>query len=498
MTAQSPQTALDIAESIKSGQTTAVDAVNKSFQTIETQDGEIQGFLALTKEQALETAAEVDKKAKAGDELPLLAGVPIALKDNINLNGTETTCASKILKGYVSKYDATVTAKIKQHLMPIVGKTNLDEFAMGSSTENSAFQKTKNPWDLERVPGGSSGGSAAVVSSDMVTLSLGSDTGGSVRQPAALCGIVGVKPTYGSVSRYGLVAFGSSLDQISPFARTVKDAAAITQVISGFDPLDSTSEKQADNFDLMASLGQDVSGLKIGVIEELSGEGFQPEIAEATEKAIETLKAQGVTVEKISLPSLKYAVPAYYIGATAEASSNLGRFDGVRYGLRVEDENTDLHTMYKQTRAQGFGQEVKRRIMLGSFCLSAGYFDAFYGKAQKTRELIRRELAQAFTKVDALICPTTPTTAFKIGEKADDPVSMYLSDIATIPVNLAGIPAMSIPCGFDKGGLPIGLQLMGSHWSEATLFKLASAYETASGFSNLTPSSSANKQPQAV
>jgi len=488
------QSALELFHAIQNGGTTATEVVNNSFAQITAQDSHIQGFLALTQNQALETAAIVDQKAKAGNKLPLLAGVPIALKDNINVLGIETTCASQILKGYVSKYDATVVSKLKANLLPIVGKTNLDEFAMGSSTENSAFQKTKNPWDLDRVPGGSSGGSAAVVSAGMVPLSLGSDTGGSVRQPAALCGLVGVKPTYGAVSRYGLVAFGSSLDQISPFARTVKDAAALLEVISGYDPLDSTSEAQADNFKFLNTIDNGIAGLKIGVIEELSGEGFQPEVSEATEKAIETLKAQGATVHKISLPSFKYAVAAYYIVATAEASSNLGRFDGVRYGLRVEDSQTDLHTMYKKTRAQGFGPEVKRRIMLGSFCLSAGYFDAFYGKAQKTRELIRRELATAFTQVDALVCPTSPTTAFKLGEKADDPVSMYLSDIATIPVNLAGIPAMSIPCGFDKGGLPIGIQLLGPHWGEETLFRLAQAYETASGFANLTP----QKQPQTV
>ncbi len=483
------ETALEIHEAIKSGKRSAVSILQEVYAKIEQDDKAIEGFNLLTRELAEKTAQEVDRKVQAGEALPLLAGVPIAVKDNLNITGYPTTCSSKILEGYVSSYDATVIEKLQKNLMPIVGKTNLDEFAMGSSTENSALKTTKNPWDLERVPGGSSGGSAAVVSANMLPLSLGSDTGGSVRQPAALCGITGVKPTYGMVSRYGLVAFASSLDQVSPFGRNVKDTAALLQVICGPDDLDSTSIKDLPEQNYLEAIenSPEIKGLRIGVIQELQSDAIHPDVAKSMDEASETFKALGAEVQSISLPSFKYAVAAYYILATAEASSNLGRYDGVRYGQRVEGGETDLHSMYRQTRSQGFGAEVKRRIILGTFCLSSGYYDAFYNKAQKARELMRHELKEAFKQVDVLICPTSPSTAFKIGEKLNDPVSMYLSDIATIPVNMAGIPAMSIPCGFDQEKLPIGLQLMGAHQSEATLFRVASAFEEKTGLANLIP-----------
>ncbi len=477
--------ALALHEQIKSGETSAVSVIEKTYQAIESVDPKLRAFNSLTRELALETASTVDEKAAKGENLPLLAGVPLALKDNINVLGYPTSCSSRILAGYVSPYDATVTRKLKQHLMPIVGKTNLDEFAMGSSTENSAMGVTRNPWDPDRVPGGSSGGSAAIVSAGVLPVSLGSDTGGSVRQPAALCGLVGIKPTYGTVSRYGLVAFASSLDQISPFARNVADAAALLQVISGFDDRDSTSLPQQPAADYLKTLEKPVDKLRIGIIGELNGEGMQSEVASAFQQAIETFQSLGATVETLSIPSIQATVAAYYIIATAEASSNLARFDGVRYGLRVEGK--DVADMYCKTRAEGFGPEVKRRIMLGTFSLSSGYYDAYYGKAQKARKLLRQEFEAAWKQVDVLICPTSPTTAFKIGEKADDPVSMYLSDIATIPVNLVGIPAISIPCGFDNNRLPIGLQILGPHLSEEKLLRVARMFEQATGLCNLVP-----------
>jgi aspartyl-tRNA(Asn)/glutamyl-tRNA(Gln) amidotransferase subunit A len=476
--------ALTLHEQIKNGERSAVEFVEESFQRVAAVDEKIGAFTSLTKELALQTAEAVDQKARNGEELPLLAGVPLAVKDNINVKGYATTCSSRILEGYVSPYDATVTLKLRSHLVPIMGKTNLDEFAMGSSTENSALQITRNPWDTDRVPGGSSGGSAAAVASGQTLISLGSDTGGSVRQPAALCGLVGVKPTYGLVSRYGLVAFASSLDQISPFAHNVSDAAALLQVTAGFDHRDSTSLNQPIP-DYLATLEKPVEKLRVGIISELNGEGMQPEVAASFQSAIETFRKLGATIETLSIPSIRHAVASYYILATAEASSNLARFDGVRYGRRVEGE--DINDMYCKTRAQGFGPEVKRRIMLGTFCLSSGYYEAYYGKAQKIRELLRREFAAAWKQVDVLICPTSPTTAFKIGEKANDPVSMYLSDIATIPINLVGIPGISIPCGFDQQNLPIGLQILGPHLSEETLFRVARSFERETGLMNLTP-----------
>ncbi len=481
------RTALELHEAIQSGQQTALSVLDDVYNKIAEHEPAIEGFNCLTQELARETAREVDRRVQVGETLPLLAGVPIAIKDNINIKGYPTTCSSRILEGYVSPYDATVYQKLKQHLMPVIGKTNLDEFAMGSSTETSALKITKNPWDLSRVPGGSSGGSAAVVSANMVPLSLGSDTGGSVRQPASLCGITGIKPTYGLVSRYGLVAFASSLDQISPFGQNVKDTAALLQVISGADELDSTSIKNHPEPNYLQCIDQDISDLRIGVIQELQNDAIQPEVLKSIQDAVQTFESLGATTQPVSLPSFQYAVAAYYILATAEASSNLGRYDGVRYGQRVEEPDSDLHTMYRKTRSQGFGPEVKRRIILGTFCLSSGYYDAFYAKAEKARELMRHELRKAFEQVDILVCPTSPSTAFKIGEKLNDPVNMYLSDIATIPVNMAGIPAISIPCGFDQQHLPIGLQLMGPHQSEARLFQAAYAFEQKTGLCNLIP-----------
>ncbi len=482
-------TALKLSEQIQSGEVKAVDVLNQTYAHIDQVDGQIGAFISQTRDLAFEVAEGVDKKAQAGEKLPLLAGVPIAVKDNINVQGFPTTCSSKILKGYVSPYDATVACKLKNHLLPVVGKTNMDEFAMGSSTENSAIQVTRNPWDTSRVPGGSSGGSAAVVASGQTLISLGSDTGGSVRQPAALCGLVGVKPTYGLVSRYGLVAFASSLDQISPFAKNVHDAAALLEVIAGLDKQDSTSIEPQQGTRYLEQLNRDeklgVQNLRIGVITELNGEGMQPEVAEAFQQAVKTFEGLGAEVHQIAIPSIRHAVATYYLIATAEASSNLARFDGVRYGMR--EDGKDVNSMYCKTRANGFGTEVKRRIMLGTFALSAGYYDAYYGKAQKVRQLLKQEFDQAWAQVDVLICPTSPTTAFKIGEKISDPVGMYLSDISTIPVNLVGIPAISIPCGFDQNKLPIGLQVMGPHLSESTLFRVARAFEKETGLLNLMP-----------
>lgn len=494
--ATSLTSALQQAQAIQSGETSAVELTKQALAAITTGDSQYNSVLAVTEELALSTAEQIDARAKAGDDLPLLAGVPIAVKDNINVAGYATTCASHILEGYTSPYNATVVEKLLANGLPIVAKTNMDEFAMGSSNENSAFGPVKNPVNPEYVPGGSSGGSSAVVAAGFVSASLGSDTGGSVRQPAALCGLVGLKPTYGTVSRYGLVAFGSSLDQVSPFATTVADAAAVYQIISGADSSDATVRGDMPTVDYVAQLrqakGQDLSGITIGVLQELDGEyldaqggaskgAIAPDVQAATAKAIDTFRSLGATVKTVSIPSVAYAVPAYYILATAEASSNLGRFDGIRYGARKEADT--LHPTYKKTRSEGFGAEVKRRIMLGTFCLSAGYYDAFYGKAQQARRLMSHEFAQAFAQngsgVDAIVCPTSPTTAFRLGEKCNDPVAMYLSDIATIPANIAGIPAMSIPNGVDADGLPIGLQLLGNHLDEQTLFRIAQAYEGA-------------------
>ena len=453
----------------------AVELTNATFERIDEVEDKVKAFNSLTKETALETAKKVDEKIAKGEELPLLAGIPLVLKDNMNLVGSKTTASSKILENFVSPYNATITDKLLNNLVPIVAKANLDEFAMGSSNENSAFNKVHNPWNLNKVPGGSSGGSAASVAACEATLSLGSDTGGSIRLPASFCGIVGMKPTYGRVSRYGLIAFASSLDQIGPFARTVEDAANLLQVISGHDPKDSTSlDLPVENYS--ASLNNDIKGRKVGVIKELMGEGLTDDVRKAIEMAVETYKQQGCEIVEVSLPNLKYSIGIYYILATAECSSNLARFDGVRYGYRCADAQ-NLLEMYTKTRAEGFGAEVKRRIMLGTYALSSGYYDAYYKKAQQMRRLVKEDFDKAFEQVDILISPTCPNTAFDIGARAEDPLAMYLTDIATISANLAGIPGISVPAGFDKDGMPIGLQVLAPQLKEADLFNFSYKFE---------------------
>lgn len=469
------KSAIEQSKAIQNKEVSAVELTQASLDRIKSIDEKLGAFNSLTEETALETAKKVDEKLAKGEELPLLAGVPLALKDNMNLVGSMTTASSKILENFVSPYNATVTQKLLENLVPIVGKANLDEFAMGSSNENSAFKKVHNPWNLNKVPGGSSGGSAASVASCEATLALGSDTGGSIRLPASFCGIVGMKPTYGKVSRYGLIAFASSLDQIGPFARTVEDAAALLEVISGHDPHDSTSLKlPVDNY--RSTLASDIKGKKIGVVKELISEGLTPDVEKAMKSAIETYKALGAEVVEISLPNLKHSIGIYYILATAECSSNLARFDGVKYGYRTPDAK-NLLEMYCKTRAEGFGPEVKRRIMLGTYALSSGYYDAYYKKAQQMRRVVTNDFLRAFEQVDALISPTCPNTAFDLGARTEDPLAMYLTDIATISANLAGIPAISIPAGFDSDGMPIGLQIMTPQLTEGKLFNLAYKFE---------------------
>lgn len=455
----------------------AQELVNAHYERIEKVDSTLGAYNSLCKEQALETANNVDEKIAKGEPLPPLAGIPLALKDNINLKDTKTTASSKILENFVSPYDATVSTKLKENLIPILGKVNLDEFAMGSSTENSAFKITRNPWDTNKVPGGSSGGSAAAVAGYEATLALGSDTGGSIRLPASFCGIVGMKPTYGRVSRYGLIAFASSLDQIGPFARNVEDTALLLEAISGHDHHDSTSlDIPVPAFS--KALNKDIKGSKVGVIKELLAEGVSPDVKNAVENAIKMYKELGAEIVEISLPLLEYSIGVYYILATAEASSNLARFDGVKYGHRTKDPK-NLLEMYTKTRAEGFGDEVKRRIMLGTYALSAGYYDAYYKKAQQLRRLIKEDFDRAFEKVDILVSPTCPNTAFEIGSKIEDPLSMYLTDIGTISANLAGIPGMSLPCGYDSDGMPIGLQILAPALQEEKLFNMAYNFEQA-------------------
>ena len=452
----------------------AVEITTETLQRIETLEPKLHSFLCVTADTAIAAAEKVDAKIAAGETIGLLEGVPIGIKDNLCTRGIPTTCGSRILEGFVPAYESTVTKKLQDAGAVMVGKTNLDEFAMGSSTENSGYQVTANPWDLSRVPGGSSGGSAAAVAAEECVVALGSDTGGSIRQPASLCGVVGMKPTYGLVSRFGLVAYASSLDQIGPFGRTVEDAAILLQAIAGYDAQDSTSLK-VEIPDYTQALKPDLKGLKVGVITETFGEGLDEIVAERVREAIAQLKSLGATIQEISCPRFRYGLPTYYIIAPSEASANLARYDAVKYGIREEADS--LIEMYTKTRAKGFGTEVKRRIMLGTYALSAGYYDAYYLKAQKVRTLIKQDFDQAFEKVDVLVCPTAPTTAFKAGEKTADPLSMYLSDLMTIPVNLAGLPSMSIPCGFDGQNLPIGLQLIGNVLREDILFRVGYAYE---------------------
>ena len=471
------KTAAEQSKALKNKEVSAVELTNAAFSRIEKLEDKLGAFNSLTKDIALDTAKKVDEKIAKGEELPLLAGIPLALKDNMNLKGSRTTASSKILENFVSPFNATITEKLLNNLVPIVGKANLDEFAMGSSNENSAFKKVHNPWDLNKVPGGSSGGSAASVASCEATLALGSDTGGSIRLPASFCGIVGMKPTYGRVSRYGLIAFASSLDQIGPFARSVEDAANLLEVISGHDPKDSTSldlpvEHYAD------FLKNDIRGKKVGIIKELMSEGLSDDVAKAMQDAIDTYKKLGCEIVEISLPKLKYSIGIYYILATAECSSNLARFDGVKYGYRTP-EAKNLLEMYTKTRAEGFGPEVKRRIMLGTYALSSGYYDAYYKKAQQMRALVTEDFKKAFETVDVLISPTCPNTAFELGAKSSDPLQMYLTDIATISANLAGIPGLSVPAGFDKTGMPIGLQVLAPQLQEGKLFNMAYQFEQA-------------------
>jgi aspartyl-tRNA(Asn)/glutamyl-tRNA(Gln) amidotransferase subunit A len=472
-------TARELRQALADGRLSAEEACTAALERIRKLDGRLGAFLKLTPEAALESARRIDRRLAKGEDPGPLAGVPIAVKDNICTRGTATTCASRILENHVPVYDATAVERLRAAGAVIVGKANLDEFAMGSSTENSAFGPTRNPWDLERVPGGSSGGSAAAVAALMVPVALGSDTGGSIRQPAALCGVVGLKPTYGRVSRYGLVAFASSLDQIGPFASTVEDAALVLDAIAGQDPRDSTSAAvPAGGF--ARQLREDVRGIKIGVPRESMGGDLDPQVGGAVEAAIRLLGDLGAQVHPVSMPHTQLAIPTYYLVATAEASSNLARYDGVRYGVRVPD--AELRAMYRRTRSRGFGREVKRRIMLGTYALSAGYYDAYYLKAMKVRSLIRRDFDEAFRKVDVLVTPTTPTPAFRLGEKLARPLDMYLADIFTVTVNLAGVPAVSIPCGWSLERLPLGLQIIAPHFEEARLLGVAHAYERARRF----------------
>ena len=467
--------AFELAAAIRSGEQSAVAAAETSFDTIDGRDEEIHAFLHLTKQRAQAQAEDVDKAVAAGQDPGPLAGVPIAIKDNMCTRGEPTTCSSKILEGWRPPYDATVIGRLEAAGAVIVGKTNLDEFAMGSSTENSAFGPTRNPRDTSRVPGGSSGGSAAAVAADFVPLSLGSDTGGSIRQPAALCGVVGVKPSYGAVSRYGLIAFASSLDQIGPFAHDVTDAALCLDVISGHDPRDATSIPIALT-PTFPTVNDGVAGMRIGLIDELMADGIDDDVIARTNQAAEALTAAGATVERVSIPATIYGLAAYYLIAPAEASSNLARFDGVRYGHRVDGQN--VAAMNVATRSAGFGDEVKRRIMLGTYALSSGYYDAYYGKAQRVRTLIADEFATAYEKFDLLLSPTSPSTAFEIGAKSD-PMALYMCDVCTIPSNLAGHPAMSVPFGVGDDGLPVGVQVLAPMLEEAKMFRAAKALEDA-------------------
>ena len=462
---------------IQERKTTSMSLVESFYSRIQKEDSAIGAYLTLTKERALEQADRIDRMAAEGKPLPPLGGVPVAIKDVMCTRGVRTTAGSKILENFIPPHDSTAVARLEAAGAVVLGKANCDEFAMGSSNENSAFHPVRNPRDSSRVPGGSSGGSAAAVAADMAVVALGSDTGGSIRQPASFCGVVGLMPTYGRVSRYGLIAFASSLDHIGPLAKTVTDAALVLRTIAGRDPMDSTSA-DVPVPDYIAALNHPVSGLRIGVAKEYFGDGLDSEVRKAVEDAIQALARLGCEVVPISLPHTEYAIPTYYIVATAEASSNLARFDGVRYGYRAKQART-LSDMYRRTRDEAFGAEVKRRIMLGTYALSAGYYDAYYLKAQKVRTLLTRDFDEAFKKVDAIVTPTCPTAAFKLGEKVNDPLAMYLADIYTVTADLAGIPGISIPCGKTRENLPIGLQILGKPFDEATILRVANAYESA-------------------
>jgi aspartyl-tRNA(Asn)/glutamyl-tRNA(Gln) amidotransferase subunit A len=467
----------ELHDMLMKGETTALAITESVIKRIKAVDAKVMAYITVTEDIARAQAQDADKRIKAGDTSSPLLGIPIAVKDNMCIEGIKTTCASKILRNFVPPYDATVVGKLKRAGFVLCGRPNMDEFAMGSSTENSGFFVTKNPWDLDRIPGGSSGGSAAAVAADECIGSLGSDTGGSIRQPAACCGVVGLKPTYGRVSRYGLVAFASSLDQIGPITKDVTDTALLMNVIAGHDPKDSTSANIPAP-DFTRALNRDVKGMRIGMPKEYYIEGMDPEVEKAVKDSVKLFEGLGAKVVDVSLPHTGYAVATYYILATSEASSNLARYDGVKYGFRAQGAK-DLLDMYLKTRSQGFGPEVKRRIMLGTYALSAGYYEAYYKKGQQVRTLIKRDFDDAFKSVDVIATPTAPTAAFKIGEKSADPLQMYLSDIFTISVNLAGIPGISIPCGFTKHDLPIGLQLIGKHFDEESILHAAFAYEQA-------------------
>ncbi len=489
--------ALELRDAIAAGEISAAEATRAYLDAVETLDKNLYAYNEVFSERAMTRAGKIDRNRSAGEPLPPLAGVPVAVKDNICTSFGRTTCSAKILENFHAPYDATVVGKLESAGAIILGKTNMDEFAMGSSTENSAFNATRNPWDTSRVPGGSSGGSAAAVAARMCAAAVGSDTGGSIRQPAAFCGCVGLKPTYGRVSRYGLVAFGSSLDQIGPLSRNVADAAMMLEAIAGYDPHDSTSvDKPVPDY--LASLDKPMEKLRVGLIKEFHSESLDAEIRAAVDKAAKIYRDAGAEIIEVSLPHSRvdtdeggqlssYAVACYYLIATAEASSNLARYDGVHYGRRTADKVADIIELYSRSRAEGFGDEVKRRIMLGTYALSSGYYDAYYLKALKVRRLIKNDFDKAFENCDVLLAPTAPETAFKIGEKTADPLTMYLSDIYTISANLAGIPGISIPAGLSSAGLPLAVQLLGGVFAEETLLRSARMYEKASGISRLTP-----------
>lgn len=476
-------TAQALADAFASGKATSVEATQAALDRIAAVDGAVHAFLHVDADGALETAAAVDRDRAAGKPLPPLAGVPIAVKDVLVTKGLPTTAGSRILEGWVPPYDATVTSRIRAARMPILGKTNMDEFAMGSSTEHSGYGPTHNPWDLTRIPGGSGGGSAAALAAFEAPLAIGSDTGGSIRQPASVTGTVGVKPTYGAVSRYGVIALASSLDQVGPCARTVHDTALLHEAIAGYDPMDATSiNAPVPRVVAAARSGRKdgLEGVRVGIIKELTGDGFQPGVRQRFEEAVGHLRASGATVTEVSCPSFTFALAAYYLILPSEASSNLAKFDSVRFGLRVDEGGGTIERVMAATRARGFGDEVKRRIILGTYALSAGYYDAYYGSAQKVRTLIQRDFESAFRSVDVLISPTCPTTAFKLGAQVDDPLTMYLNDIATIPANLAGIPGMSLPVGLaPEDGLPVGLQILAAAGHDDRLYRVGGALESA-------------------
>ncbi len=465
----------ELVEKLKSNELTSEEITKAYIDRINDKEKDVGAFVTLTTDDAEKKASEIDNQRKENEETPQFAGIPIGIKDNLCTKGVKTTCSSKMLENFVSPYDATVVEKLNKEGIISLGKLNMDEFAMGSSTENSAIKITHNPWDLNRVPGGSSGGSAAAVAGDLVPWALGSDTGGSIREPAAFCGVVGLKPTYGLVSRYGLVAFASSLDQVGPITKDVKDNAMLLNIIAGHDEKDSTSY-DIEKKDYTKNLEKDIKGIKIGVPKEFFGEGINETVKEQLNKAIETYKKLGAIVEETSLDVAQASLAAYYIIACAEASSNLGRFDGIRYGYRAKDYTT-LKELYVNSRTEGFGDEVKRRIILGTYVLSSGYYDAYYKKAQKVRTYVKNEFDKAFQKYDVLLTPVSPNTAFKIGEKCNNPMEMYLADICTVSINIAGVPAISLPCGVDKEGMPVGMQLIGNRFEEEKILNVAYKFE---------------------